>query len=60
MMEDQEIPEGLGNRYWYILASEDDLAAKTGRPNYLPVDTCETYGMNCEPETRYVETRRQK
>ena len=60
MMEDQEILEGSGNRYQYIPASENDLTAKTGQPKYLPVNTCETYGMNCEPETRYVETRRQK
>ena len=60
MMEDREIPEGSGNRYRYILASENYLTAKTGWPKYLPVDTCETYEMNCEPETRYVETRRQK
>ena len=60
MMEDQEILEGSGNRYQYIPASEDDLTAKTGHPKYLPVNICETYGMNCEPETRYVKTRRQK
>ena len=30
MMEDQEIPEESGNRYRYIPASEDYLAAKTG------------------------------
>ena len=49
MMEDQEIPEGSGNRYRYIPAIEDDLIAKTGRPKYLPVDICKTYGMNFEP-----------
>ena len=58
MMEDQEIPEGSGNRYWYIPASEDDLPAKKCQPKYLPVDTCETYGMNCEHEMKYIETRR--
>ena len=26
MMEDQEIPAGLGNRYWYIPARKDDCA----------------------------------
>ena len=60
MMEDREIPEGSGNRYQYIPARENDCVAKTGQPKYLPVDTCETYGMNCEPEMKYVETRRQK
>ena len=60
MMEDQEIPEGSGNRYQYIPAREDDRVAKTGRTKYLPVDTYYTYGMNCEPEMKYIETRRQK
>ena len=47
MMEDQEIPVGSGNIYQYIPARQDDRAARTGQPKYLPVDTCKTYGMNC-------------
>ena len=60
MMEDQEIPAGSGNRYRYILARKDDRAARTGRPKYLPVDTCMAYGMNCEPRMKNIEARRQK
>ena len=60
MMEDQEIPVGSGNKYQYLLARKDDCAAKTGRPKYLPVDTCKAYGMKCEPKMKHIEARRQK
>ena len=39
MMEDQDIPVGSGNRYYYLPVRKDDRAAKTGRPKYLPLDT---------------------
>ena len=60
MMEDQEIPVGSGNRYRYIQASQDDRAARIGQPKYLPVDSCKTYRMNCEPSIKYKEVGRKK
>ena len=54
IMEDQEIPAGSGNRYRYIPARKDDPAARTGRPMYLPIDTCKSYGINCKPRVKYI------
>ena len=60
MMEDQEIPAGLGNRYQYIPARKDDRAARTGRPKYLPLDTCQSYRIDCKPRVKYIQVGRQK
>ena len=55
MMEDQEIPAGSGNRYCYLPAKQDDCVAKTGRPKYLPIDTCQSYGIGCNSKVKYLQ-----
>ena len=49
MMEDQEIPVSSGNRYHYLPARQDDCVTKTGRPRYLPLDTCQSFGIAANP-----------
>ena len=60
MMEDQEIPADSGNRYCYLPAKQDDCVAKTGRPKYLPIDTCQSYGIGCNSKVKYLQPGWQK
>ena len=60
IMEYQEMPAGSGNRYQYIPARKDNCAARTGRPKYLPLDTCQSYGINSKPRVKYIQVGRQK
>ncbi len=55
MMENQEMPAGSGNKYVYHPAKQDDQVAKTGRPKYLPVDTCQSYGIGCNSKVKYLQ-----
>ena len=55
MMENQEIPAGSGNRYRYLPAKQDDCVTKTGRPKYLPIDTCQSYGIGCNSKVKYLQ-----
>ena len=57
MMENQEMPAGSGDKYVYLPAKRDDQVAKTGRPKYLPIDTCKSYGIGCNSKTKYLQLR---
>ena len=58
MMVDQVLPDR--SRYGYLPATQSDDSPKTGRPKYLPGDTCQTYGSGCEFNKKYLQTVRQK
>ena len=58
MMEDQVLPDG--SRYCYLPANQDDVAPKTGQPKYLPVDACQSYGVGCNSNEKYLQPTRQK
>ena len=58
MMEDQELPDG--SRYCYLPARQDDLVPKTGRPKYLPINTCQSYEIGCNSNVKYLQPGRQK
>ena len=60
MMEKQELPVGSREKYVYLPAKRDDQIFKTGRPKYLPIDTCQSYGVGCSPKTKYLQTSQQK
>ena len=60
MMENQEMPAGSGDKYVYLPAKRDDQVAKTGRPKYLPIDKCQSYGIGCNSKTKYLQPGRQK
>ena len=60
MMENQELPDRSGNRYRYLPARQDDQVAKTGRPKYPPIDTCQSYGIGCNSNEKYLQPGRQK
>ena len=60
MMENQDIPAGSGNRYRYLPAKQDDRVAKTRRPKYLPIDTCQSYGIGCNSKVKYLQPGQQK
>ena len=55
MMENHEIPAGSGNRYHYLPAKQNDRVTKTGRPKYLPIDTCQSYGIGCNSKVKYLQ-----
>ena len=52
-MENQEMPAGSENKYVYLPAKQDDQVAKTGRPKYLPIDKCQSYGIGCNSKVKY-------
>ena len=60
MMEDQEIPAGSGNRYCYLPARQDEGVTKTSRPKYLPINTCQYYGIGFNSKVKYLQPGRQK
>ena len=60
MMEKQELPVGSREKYVYLPAKRDDQVTETGRPKYLPIDTCQSYGVGCSNKTKYLQTSLQK
>ena len=58
IMEDQLLPDGL--RYCYLPAKQNDIAPKTGKPKYLPIDACQSYGIGCSSNEKYLQPGRQK
>ena len=60
MMEKQELPVGSREKYVYLPAKRDDQVTETGRPKYLPIDTCQSYGVGCSNKTKYLQTSWQK
>ena len=60
MMERQELPVDSREEYAYLPAERDDKAIETGRPKYLPIDTCQSHGIGCSNKTKYLQTSRQK
>ena len=60
MMEKQELPVGSREKYVYLPAKRDDQVTETGRPKYLPIDTCQSYGVGCSNKTKYLLTSQQK
>ena len=60
MMEKQEMPVGSREKYIYLPAKQDDQVTKTGRPKYLPIDTCQSYGVGCNSKTKFLQPGRQK
>ena len=55
-MERQELPVDSREEYAYLLAERDDKAIETGRPKYLPIDTCQSHGIGCSNKTKYLQT----
>ena len=60
MMERQELPVDSREEYVYLPAERDDKAIETGRPKYLPIDTCQSHGIGCSNKTKYLQTSQQK
>merc|ERR1712208_254055 len=60
MMEKQEMPVGSREKYIYLPAKRDDQVTKTGRTKYLPIDTCQSYGVGCNSKTKYLQPGQQK
>ena len=56
MMERQELPVDSREEYVYLPAERDDKAIETGRPKYLPIDTCQSHGIGCSKKTKYLQT----
>merc|ERR1711867_327745 len=56
-MEKQELPVGSREKYIYLPAKQDDQVTKTGRPKYLPIDTCQSYGIGCNSKTKYLQQK---
>ena len=56
MMERQELPVESRDKYAYLPAERDDKAIETGRPKYLPIDTCQSHGIGCSNKTKYLQT----
>merc|ERR1711867_13395 len=59
-MEKQELPIGSREKYIYLPAKRDDQVAKTGRPKYLPIDTCQSYRIGCNSKVKYLQPGQQK
>ena len=59
-MERQELPFDSGEEYAYLPAEREDKTIETGRPKYLPIDSCQAYGIGCNNKTDYLKTSRQK
>ena len=60
MMERQELPIDSREEYAYLPAEREDKTIETGRPKYLPIDSCQAYGIGCNNKTNYLKTRWQK
>ena len=60
MMEKQELPIDSREEYAYLPAEREDKTIETGRPKYLPIDSCQAYGIGCNNKTDYLKTSRQK
>ena len=45
MMERQELPVESREEYAYLPAERDDKDIETGRLKYLPIDTCQSHGI---------------
>ena len=60
MMERQQLPAASREKYVYLPAKRDDKVTETGRPKYLPIDTCKSYGVGCSNKTNYLQTSWQK
>ena len=56
MMERQQLPAASREKYVYLPAKRDDKVTETGRPKYLPIDTCKSYGVGCSNKTNYLQT----
>ena len=56
MMEKKELPVGSREKSVYLPAKRDDQVTKTGRPKYLPIDTCQSYGVGCSSKTKQLQT----
>ena len=56
MMERQELPVDSREAYVYLPAERDDKAIETGRPKYLPIDTCQSHGVGCSNKTKHLQT----
>ena len=60
MMERQELPMDSREEYAYLPAEREDKTIETGRPKYLPIDSCQAYGIGCNNKTNYLKTSWQK
>ena len=54
------MPVGSREKYVYLPAKRDDKVTETGKPKYLPIDTCYSYGVGCSNKTKYLQTSQQK
>ena len=59
-METQELPIDSREECAYLLAEREDKTIETGRPKYLPIDSCQAYGIGCNNKTNYLKTSQQK
>ena len=60
MMERQELPFDSGEEYADLPAERKDKTIETGRPKYIPIYSCQAYGIGCNNKTDYLKTSRQK
>ena len=57
MMERQQLPAASRENYVYLPAKRDDKVTETGRPKYLPIDTCQSYGVACSNKTKKLANK---